>query len=754
MSSRFSLYLTLIVLLTWPISLASTNDLQESSTMSNAKNLNRLSKEKSPYLLQHATNPVDWYPWSDEAFEKARREDKPVFLSIGYSTCHWCHVMEEESFENEMIAKYLNDHFVSVKVDREERPDVDHIYMSAVQAMTGRGGWPLSVFLTADREPFFGGTYFPPYAKWGSPGFFDILVSLEQGWRTDREKVSKASTALKGMLQENLPGQSAQSELTSDILTQGYEELRRAYDSAYGGFGMAPKFPTSHNLSLLLRYTLRDKDSQALSMVDQTLRRMAAGGMYDHLGGGFHRYSTDREWQIPHFEKMLYDQAILARTYVEMYQITKDDFFAQIAREVLDYCLRDLRDDLGAFHSAEDADSLDPYEFEGMTPDPTQKHNKKEGSFFLWTVSQVDKLLDPEDAEIFKYYYGFHPDGNAKSDPHGEFEGRNVLAQAKLMSECVERFEKTAEHIQESLSKSRAILFPIREERPRPHLDDKVLTDWNGLIISSLAFAGKVLQEPRYIDAAEEGARFILTNMIKDGRLLHRYRDGEAAIPGMLEDYAFFVNALIELYETTFDPLYIEKAVALAEGMVTLFTDEQRGGFYLTSADSHDLIIRPKEIYDGAIPSGNSMAALALVRLYHISFDKTYLETVDKLFDAFAENIRQRPSAYTQLLTAFDFRIGPSAEIVIAGSKQDKSTAHLTDSVYRVFYPNRVIIHRDTDDQQRATIEKIAPFIKNQPPVNDQSTAYFCVNSVCKKPTIDIKEWEGLLEAVSQGEDL
>ncbi len=720
--------------------------------MNSPDTLNRLSKEKSPYLLQHAANPVDWYPWSDEAFEKAKRDDKPVFLSIGYSTCHWCHVMEEESFENEMIAKYLNDHFVSIKVDREERPDIDQIYMAAVQTMTGRGGWPLTVFLTPDREPFFGGTYFPPYAKWGSPGFLDVLASIEHGWRNERSKLLKAGNALTGMLKERLPGGGGAGELTPDVFASAYEEFRRSYDETYGGFGSAPKFPTSHNLSFLLRYWLRSGERTARNMVEHTLRQMAAGGMYDHLGGGFHRYSTDREWQIPHFEKMLYDQAILARTYVEMYQITRDPFFSRIAHDILNYCLRDLRDAGGAFHSAEDADSLDPYEFEGMTPDPSQKHQKKEGAFFLWTEEHIRSVLEEKDAEILIFHYGIRPEGNAKSDPHGEFANRNVLAEAHSVEECARKFGVSPRDVEASLEKARSVLFPLREERPRPHLDDKVLVDWNGLLISSLAYAGRVLDEPRYITAAEEAARFILTNMYREGRLLHRYRDGEAAISGMLEDYAFFINALIDLYEATFDVLYIEKAVALHEAMAAQFADEENGGFYLTAKDAEGLIYRPREIYDGAIPSGNSMAALALVRLYHITFDSDYQDQYEKLFASFAGNILQRPSAYTQMLMAYDFAVGPAAEIVIAGPREDKATGTLADAVYDSFLPNRVIIHRDSNDAKAKRIQRLSPFIENQRPLNDKPTAYFCENSVCQKPTGDIAEWKRMLQAASKRE--
>lgn len=720
--------------------------------MRSPETLNRLSREKSPYLLQHAANPVDWYPWSAEAFEKARREDKPVFLSIGYSTCHWCHVMEGESFENEMIAKYLNDHFISIKVDREERPDVDQIYMAAVQAMTGQGGWPLTVFLTPDREPFFGGTYFPPYAKWGSPGFFDVLASIQHGWSNEREKMLKAGNALTGMLREHLPGRPGQEALTDDILRRAYEEFRQSYDPPHGGFGTAPKFPTSHNLSFLLRYARRDPDSDARDMAALTLRRMAEGGMYDHLGGGFHRYSTDREWQIPHFEKMLYDQAILGRTYTEMYQLTGDDFYARVARETFDYCLRDLRDAGGAFHSAEDADSLDPYEFSGTAPDSAQKLEKKEGAFFLWRAAHIDEVLDKADADIFKCLYGILPDGNAKVDPHGEFGGRNVLAQARTAKECAAELGVSVADVAASLQRARTALFALREQRPRPHLDDKVLVDWNGLLIGAMAYAGRVLQEQRYVTAAEEAAGFILTNMITDGRLLHRYRDGDAAIEGMLEDYAFFVNALIDLYEATFDPLYIEKAVALQTVTDELFADAANGGYFLTPAGAADLIYRPKEIYDGAIPSGNSMAALALIRLYHITFNKKYLDRAQELFTGFAANIRQRPSAHSQMLMAFDFAVGPAAEIVIAGPRGDAGVRDFSDSVFRAFLPNRVLLHRDGDPQKGKALWVLAPFLEKQPPVEDKPTVYVCENGVCQRPVTDLTELDTILKKMAKKE--
>lgn len=710
--------------------------------------VNRLSKEKSPYLLQHANNPVDWYPWSEEAFEKAKREDKPVFLSIGYSTCHWCHVMEHESFENEALAKYLNEHFVSIKVDREERPDVDAIYMSAVQAMTGSGGWPLSVFLGSDKRPFFGGTYYPPYAKWGSPGFFDILASIDHSWKNNRDKLLHSSLSLTKLLEENQPGQQDGPPLTDEVFKKAFDQFLQSYDHQFGGFGFAPKFPTSHNLSYLLRYWKRTKKSDALKMVETTLNRMVRGGMYDHLGGGFHRYSTDREWQIPHFEKMLYDQAILSRTFLEMYQITREPFYADTAREVFDYSLRDLRDKRGAFHSAEDADSVDPYEFQGMSPDLNQVRERKEGAFYLWTYDHVQKLLTSEQTDVVCYHYGIRKDGNAKSDPHGEFIGKNVLYIEHSLADTAEYFKISVQEAQRIVAEAKNILLKERSARLRPHLDDKVLVDWNGLMISSLALGAKVLNDPRYRDAAEEAAQFILFNMVKDGRLLHRYRDGQSAINGTLEDYAFFINGLLDLYETTFNLLYLKNAVLLQQKMSEFFWDHQKGGYYLTAEDAVDLIYRPKEVYDGAIPSGNSMAALVLLRLYHLTFDKKYQTLSDRLFQAFSENIVQRPSAYSQFLIAFDFAIGPAQEIVIAGSLQDQNISVILEEIFQRFLPNKVIIHRDREDALAQEIIRISPFVKNQPSLNGKPTIFLCENYICQRPTTDLNDFKEMLDSL------
>lgn len=712
---------------------------------------NRLMYEKSPYLLQHADNPVDWYPWGEDAFERAKKEDKPIFLSIGYSTCHWCHVMERESFEVPEIAAVINKYFIPIKVDREERPDIDDVYMAAVRAMTGRGGWPLTVFLTPEKHPFFGGTYFPPRGKWGSPGLVDIMNSIHESWTNNRDELIQSGASLTKLLRESVSQGKNEAVLTEAILQEAFHEFTRMYDSRYGGFGRSPKFPTSHNLSFLLRYWKRTKDAKALAMVEYTLAQMAKGGMYDHVGGGFHRYSTDQEWQIPHFEKMLYDQAILARTYLEAYQITKNDFYSRIAREILDYVLRDMRQTQGGFYSAEDADSFDPDEYTQMTRDSSQRHEKKEGAFYLWRHDEINNILGRDDAEIFSYHFGINPNGNAHADPLGEFRGKNIIFIEKDLSETANRFERQVSKIEESIQRSKGKLLAARNKRPRPHLDDKVLVDWNGLMIASLSFGARVLNEPRYQQAAEEAAQFILKNLIdKKGRLLHRYRDGDAAILGTIEDYAFFIHGLLDLYEATFQIEYLKQSIALAEDMVDLFWDDSDGGFYFTADDAEKLLFRQKEIYDGAIPSGNSIAALDLVRLSHLTLQESWGDKLEALFKAFSAQIVSRPSSYAQMMTAFDFAVGPSNEIVIAASLENKNVDEMVKEIYGRFIPNKVIVLRPIDGQGAEAIIKISPFVRNQMPIEEQTTVYVCENHVCKLPIRELKKFQALLDSLDK----
>ncbi|MGR3304322.1 MAG: thioredoxin domain-containing protein [Candidatus Scalindua sp.] len=706
--------------------------------------INLLGKEKSPYLLQHADNPVHWYPWGDEAFAKAKAEDKPIFLSIGYSTCHWCHVMEHESFEKQEIADVMNKYFVSIKVDREERPDIDNIYMKAVQTMTGSGGWPLSIFLTHDRKPFYGGTYFPPESQWGRPGFKELLLSINDGWQNKRSEFIRTSNSITNKLQskpfwQNIGGNSVPGK---GALDQAYLGYSRRFDSRYGGFGGAPKFPTSHNLSYILRYWNRTKDTKALQMVEKTLTEMAKGGMYDQIGGGFHRYSTDQRWHIPHFEKMLYDQAILSKTYLEAYQITKNKKYEQIAREIFKYVLRDMTDPQGGFYSAEDADSFPPEEFMNMSPDPSQSDKKKEGAFYLWRQKEIEKHLGKNNASVFNFYYGVQSRGNARSDPHGEFRGKNILYVANSLEETAQRFKKPVQEIERIIREAREKLFKVRDLRIRSHLDDKVLVDWNGLMISSLAFGSRVLNDPKYMEAAEKSAQFILNTLVRkeDGRLLHRYRDGEASILGTIEDYAFFIHGLIDLYEATFKEEYLKEAKRLTSDMVKLFWDKKDGGFFFTASDAEKLLYREKEIYDGAIPSGNSFAALDLLRMGRLTFNRDWENKAEQLFKTFGRSLS------AQSLIALDFALGPSKEIVISGDKENELTKKMVTSLYDRFIPNKVVILRPLSDKKAKNIISLIPFVEKQKALGGKTTAYVCENYNCKFPTTNLKKFEELLD--------
>ncbi len=680
---------------------------------------NRLIGEKSPYLLQHAYNPVDWYAWGDEAFEKAAREDKPVFVSIGYSTCHWCHVMERESFDDAEVARILNQHFVAIKVDREERPDVDNIYMSAVQALTGQGGWPLSVFMTPDRRPFFGGTYFPPEDRFGRPGFKRVLNSIVGLWEGRRDKVENAAERLIGSLRTASAPSDGQ-DLDEGLLRGAFETYRSTYDSTYGGFGKAPKFPRSHTLSSLLRYWRRSGDPEALSMVTNTLDHMARGGMYDHVGGGFHRYSVDAEWLVPHFEKMLYDQAILARTYLEAYQATGDADYARTAREIFDYVLRDMTSPEGGIYSAEDADS------EG-----------EEGLFYVWTPEEVKAVLGDAAGDRFCAFYGVTEAGNFEG-------GKNILHIESPLKAFAERTGADAEALAGFLDEGRRALFAAREKRVHPFKDDKVLTAWNGLMISALSFGAQVLDEPRYGAAAERAADFVLKTLGRDGRLLRRYREGEAGLRGYVDDYAFLVMGLIDLYETNFEPRYLREALRLNATMLELFWDEGGGGLFFTSDDGEPLVVRQKEIYDGAVPSGNSVAALNLLRLGQLTMDESLKERGRALMAAFGGQVARFPTGYPQMLIALDFAVGPGNEIVIAGDPGAEGTLKMVRAVRRPFLPNKVVALHPVGDEADAILD-LVPFLRYQKVIDGRPTAYVCVNYTCNLPTTSVEELEGLL---------
>jgi len=683
------------------------------------KHTNRLAKEASPYLHQHAHNPVDWYPWGSEAIEKAKNEDKPVFLSIGYSTCHWCHVMEHESFEDEKIAKIMNEHFVSIKVDREQRPDVDEIYMNAVIMMTGTGGWPLSVFLTPEGKPFYGGTYFPPRDAYGRPGFERVLLSVAGAWKNRRQELIGSAAKMSELLQNQAPPTS-DSNFSPEILNKAFASFQNSFDVVYGGFGTAPKFPQPTNLSMLLRYWHRTADNKALEMVEKTLDAMANGGIYDHVGGGFHRYSTDAQWLVPHFEKMLYDQALLSKVYLEAYQVTKKERYAQIAREIFNYVLRDMTDPAGGFYCAEDADS------EG-----------KEGTFYLWDIEQIDSVLEEEHARLFKAYYGITNEGNFE-------EGKTILNISTSMEQIEKEFRKDRSAIENMLSAARAKIFQERGKRIRPHRDEKIITAWNGLMISSLAYGGAVLEEDKYTEAAKRSAEFILSTLRKNGRLMRYYRGGQVVEKAFLDDYAFTVSALLDLYEATFDVKWLIEAKSLSDQMIELFADREKGGFFLTGKDGEKLIARTKPGSDGAIPSGNSIAALALLKLGRLTMDQHFTELGSKVLEAFSRQLQQSPAYSAAMLRALDFRLGPTQEIIIVGKADSPDVKQMLKLIYSTFLSSSVVLLHE-HGKENSALYNIVPFIKNQTTIDGKATAYICENYVCKKPVNNIEEFEKLI---------
>ncbi len=691
---------------------------------------NHLATEQSPYLLQHAHNPVNWYPWGEDAFHKARTEDKPIFLSIGYSTCHWCHVMERESFENAEIAAILNQHFISVKVDREERPDVDRIYMSFVQATTGGGGWPMSVWLTPDLKPFYGGTYFPPEDRYGRPGFASVLRSIANAWQSQRDKILESSGDITSQLAKHLevlPSRSG-APLDPQVLDAAFYAFRRSFDPRYGGFGEAPKFPRPSVFEFLLRYYARTNNSEALDMVLKTLDAMAKGGMHDQIGGGFHRYSVDARWFVPHFEKMLYDQAQLAVSYVEAFQITREPRYAEIARKTLEYVMREMTSPGGAFYSAEDADS-------GI--DPAQPNIKGEGAFYIWTRTEVEEVLGAERAEWFCYRFGIEADGNVREDPHGEFTGKNILSESHSIEETAAHFGRSAEELARALEDAGRKLLAARSRRLRPHLDDKVLTAWNGLMISAFARAGSALADQRYTGAAQQAASFILEHLYDtgSGTLLRRYRSEDAAIPGFLDDYAFFAQALLDLYEANFDLRYLELAIRLTDRMRELFEDRGHGGFFSTAAGDSRLILRIKDDYDGAEPSGNSIAALNLLRLARMTGRQDYHDSADRVLAAFASRISAAPAGVPQMLAALEFRIAKPSQIVLVGEKHSPDLEELEREREDRFLPNTVVLL--VDEESRSTLASWVPGIAEMRKLDGRAAAYVCEDFTCQLPTAD-----------------
>ncbi|MGP8244259.1 MAG: thioredoxin domain-containing protein [Bryobacteraceae bacterium] len=701
---------------------------------------NRLAGEKSPYLLQHAHNPVDWYPWGEEAFARARAYEKPIFLSVGYSTCHWCHVMERESFENERIAALLNRDYVAIKVDREERPDVDRIYMTFVQATAGSGGWPMSVWLTPELEPFFGGTYFPPENRYGHSGFASILGQIAEAWRNHRAQIVESARDVVEQLRKHseVAAPAHPAAIGEALLDGGFQVFRRTFDSHTGGFGGAPKFPRPSVLYFLMRFYARTGNREALDAALLTLREMAKGGMNDQLGGGFHRYSVDERWFVPHFEKMLYDQGQLATAYLEAFQITRDPGYAATARRIFDYVLRDMTDRDGAFFSAEDADSV---------IDPGDPAVKGEGAFYVWSADEI-RAVAPGPASVwFCHRYGVADGGNVASDPHQEFTGRNILYQAATIEETAEQFGRAEDEVRAAIEDASRLLLEARGRRVRPHLDDKILTSWNGLMISALALGGAVLGEPLYAKAARRAAEFLAARMWNpDGEtLLRRYRQGDAAIPAFLDDYALLAQALLDLYETQFDFRHLELAIRLMERAIELFGDASGGGFFNSGASDASLVIRLKEDYDGAEPSGNSVAVLNLLRLERITGRSDFRAAAEAALAAFAPRLSLVPAALPYLLAAAEFAHGRPREIVIAGAPESAATRALIDELYRHFVPNRVVLLA-ADESVRRRLAAWNPAIASMASEPGAARAYVCRNFACELPVSEPAEFAKLIQ--------
>ncbi|MBV9499633.1 MAG: thioredoxin domain-containing protein [Acidobacteriaceae bacterium] len=686
---------------------------------------NALIDEKSPYLRQHAYNPVNWLPWGERAFEKARREDKPIFLSIGYSTCHWCHVMAHESFEDEPTAEILNREFIPIKVDREERPDVDRIYMLFVQASSGSGGWPMSVWLTPDLKPFFGGTYFPPDSRYGRPGFREVLEHLARAWKQERGRIESSSANVMEQLRAISASAATAIEPDRELFESAFWQFRRSFDPRWGGFGGAPKFPRPVALNYLLRYFSISKNAEALEMVTQTLRAMAAGGMNDHLGGGFHRYSVDERWFVPHFEKMLYDQAQLITSYAEAYQATGEQKFACAARAIVSYLERDLADSEGGFHSAEDADS----------PDPENPAHSREGAFYVWQQREIEALLEPQHARMFCQRFGVQPSGNVAQDPHGEFTDENILFAATPDEEIAQCHGLPLSAVRESLERSSKILFEARSKRPRPHLDNKVLTAWNALSISALARSGIALREERHLQMAESAARFILTRMYdqSSGQLLRRYSDGEAGIPAFLDDYAFLAQAMVDLFEATGKAQYLETALDLSTRGFQRFEDSEAGAFFSTEPNAPDILLRMKEDYDGAEPSANSVAIEVLIRLNHLTGNDGFRKNADRALAVFAPKLKAQPTMAPQMLVAIGRRLSEPNQTVVRCEHVDSQVERILAEARKAFNPYALVLA--LSDEAASDLRQASPFLAGLER-KGRITIYECQNFVCELPKV------------------
>ena len=709
---------------------SSSNASQETNKEPSAPvHANRLSGETSPYLLGHAHNPVNWHPWGEEALSRAKKENKPIFLSIGYSACHWCHVMERESFEDPETAKILNRHFVPVKVDREERPDLDEIYMTAVQIMTGRGGWPLSVFLTPQLKPFYGGTYFPPEDRFGMPSFKKVLKRMAELWHDQPDDVAHNAQQMLRAIRANAELEpSAAGQLDESALERAVAELGREFDANWGGFGGAPKFPPSPAIALLLRQHLHTRQNELLEMATVTLERMARGGIYDQLGGGFHRYSVDAHWLVPHFEKMLYDNALLSRVYLEAWQATHKELCRRVAVGVLDYVLRDMTDARGGFHSAEDADS------EG-----------EEGKFYVWGQDQIKAVLGDDDAALFCRYYGVSSEGN--------FEGSNILNVPNDPEIFLSREGISREQLEDRLARMRRKLLAERNKRVRPGKDDKVLAAWNGMMISALARGYQVLGDERYLIAAQRAADFVLTDMVRDDVLLRTYRGsggpdghGTSKLPGYLDDYAEMAAGLVDLYEASFDPRWLEAADEIARKMVAEFWDESDGAFFYTSAAHKNLLVRTKPFHDGAVPSGNSTATMVLLRLSKLLDDRGYSSKAETVLEFMGDGMRSQAQAHLNLLCALDFHLRPTKEIAIAGKARSDETRRLLEVIHGRFIPNKILALIDPHSSGAKALGKRVPLLGQKTMLAGKTTFYLCENYSCRQPETDSAAVKALLE--------
>ncbi len=708
------------------------------------KHTNALAKEKSPYLLQHAHNPVDWLPWGPAAFEKARREQKPIFLSIGYSTCHWCHVMERESFESEEVAALLNEHFVNVKVDREERPDVDLTYMTYAQAVNGGGGWPLNIWLTPDLKPFFAGTYFPPQDTAGRLGFSSLCNKIVGVWKDDRANIQERSNLAMQKLQEHLDEEQKHHDAPFDtVIRKAYDDTASGFDYHEGGFSGAPKFPRPSLLLMLWRLRASMKEESevnwASAMIKTTLQHMAQGGIRDHLGGGFHRYSVDGYWHIPHYEKMLYDQAQLLTAYAEGHQNTGSAFFADIAREIVTYCQRDLRHAEGGFFSAEDADSY---------KDDTRTE-KAEGAFYVWTAAEIDELLGKKGGSIFRYAYGARRDGNARpeSDPHGELSGTNTLFRAYSPKKTAEFFKLEESEVAKLLAEGRKKLYEARAKRPRPHLDDKIITAWNGLMISGLAKSAGVLEEPEHLAMAQQCAQFLYGKLSTGGKDLKRsWREGAADVPAFAPDYALLIQGLLDLYEASFEVKWLKWAVQLQEEFDKNYEDAEKGGYFSVSKSIANSVLQVKEDYDSAEPSPNSVAALNLLRLGHMLAREDLQAKGEKVLKLFGKSLEQHPFSVPVMVSALDYQRHGEMEIVLAGDKSDPAFATLAKEVRKRYLPHAVLLHADGGEGQQFLAQKNEA-LGAMKPVGGKAAAYVCVKRACKAPVTSVEELGELLKA-------